>query len=165
MSSSSSDSVNLLFHSLNDSEESLQLKRLIRTNGFSLLDDIITRGNTSLTLLETFCKESLCEEVLHCYFAIQDYQNPQKTPEDKLQEVVCDIYNAYIMKNAWQEVNLNQELRDEVSRRMEEFCNKKKVQGEEDDEDVRQIFEPLLHELSQLPKVCLFENCQRIGID
>jgi len=50
----------------------------------------------------------------------------------------------------WQEVNLNQELRDEVSRRMEEFCNKKKVQGEEDDEDVRQIFEPLLHELSQL---------------
>jgi len=113
-------------------------KKLIRTNAYTLLDDVLSRGCASLDLFAAFCKGSFCEEVLHCYFAILEFQNPIKTSEEELEQCARGIYEEYIQKNATHEVNLNQEIGEEICLQIQ------------DENWHRHMFDSLLYELAQL---------------
>jgi len=74
-----------------------------------LLAEVFRRNGGALVLFTDYCEKSFCDELVHCYQGIHEYQNPERTGEGELQEAASRLFDIYLRYGSNQEVNASLE--------------------------------------------------------
>ena len=65
-------------------------------------------------MFSDFCEKSYCDELVHCYTAIMDFKNPERTSDEELHAAMHRINDLYLRYGSNQEVNASVEAITEV---------------------------------------------------
>jgi hypothetical protein len=116
----------------------LLIPKLLKANGYALLEEVMVHGVKSVEMLEDHCKKGFCEELVHCHRALAIFKDVHKTPDSNLRVAARKVFDSFIKKGADHEVNLPQDVFEEVAKEItQNTCS-------------RHMFDPALVELRNL---------------